>query len=129
MTSLILAMLLGCSTRVGVSSTAATDKIQVVRGSMPMANAPLQGTIVASGQGFVQSRTSYVVGRKFWAVVEAEDGTQSVTKIKNQAKGGPIVSCVATVLAWPAAIGCLYVSGPSTTTQVTSPARPSSKAE
>jgi len=119
---LILAMF-GCTTHVGVASTSAVDKVQIVKGQMPMENAPSAGKILANGTGSAQVTTPYVLGRRFWVVTEAPDGEQSVTKIKNQAKAAPIVGCVvgAGLGGLLGAWGCLYVSGPATATQVQSP--------
>jgi len=120
---LILAML-GCTTHVGVASTSAVDKVQIVKGHMPMENAPSSGMILANGTGSVQVTTPYVLGRRFWVVTETPEGERSITKIRNQAKAAPIVGCVVGTVAagllgsW----GCLYVSGPATSTQVQSPA-------
>lgn len=119
----LILVMLGCTTHVGVSSTAAVDKVQIVKGAMPMENAPNTGMIIAQGDGYAQASTPYVIGRRFWAVTEAPDGERSVVKIRNQAKAGPIVGCVLGTAAAGllGAWGCLYVSGPATATQVQSP--------
>jgi hypothetical protein len=112
--TILLAALLGCTTHVGAKSTAAADQVSIVRGPMPMEGMPVQGVTVAAGNGIATTRTTYVVGRKFWAVAENDDG-MSVVRIRNQAKGGPIVGCILGTVAlgifgpW----GCLYVSGPT----------------
>lgn len=114
---MILALLLACSTHVTAQSTSATDAVRIVRGPMPMEGRPDEGVTVAHGEGIATGRTTYVVGRRFWAVSSADDGSESVVRIRGQAKPGPIVACtVGVLLAWPAAVGCLYVSGPTSHT-------------
>ena len=121
--TLLLTTMLGCTTRVHAVSTDATATVQVVRGGpMPQQGANIQGTLVATGTGQAMGTTSYVVGRRFWVVADAQDGTRSVVRMQSQAKAAPIVGCAAGTLlagllgAW----GCLYVAGPTShTVQVT----------
>jgi|AACY02.8.fsa_nt_gi hypothetical protein len=117
MMTLLLAALLGCTTHVGAKSTAATDQVQIVRGGpMPVEGQPIQGKIIASGDGLATTKTTYVLGRRFWAVAENDEG-RSVVQIRNKAKGVGIVGCAAGTIGLGVIFGapwaCLYVSGPT----------------
>lgn len=112
---MLLAILLACSTHVTIQS-AADDRVSLVRGRTAET-----GITLATGEGTVSTRVPYVVGRRWWAVATS-DGETSVVRVPSQPKGGPIVACTAGVLlAWPAAVGCLYVGGPTSRT-ITVPA-------
>jgi hypothetical protein len=112
---LIMSVFLGCTTRVHAVSTNATDTVQIVRGgAMPQEGLPIQGVPIAQGEGQAMGQTTYVLGRRFWAVATNDEGERSVVRVRGQAKAAPIVACSAGVLlVWPAAFGCLYVSGPT----------------
>jgi len=102
-----LLLLLACSTHVTVQSATDDARVSLVKG-----RTAADGVTVAAGEGVVSTRVPYVVGRRWWAVSE-----DSVVRIPSQAKPGPIVACTAGVLlAWPAAFGCRYVSGPTSAT-------------
>ena len=116
MMTILLAAMLGCTTHVGAKSTAATDQVSIVRGPMPMEGMPTRGVTVATGEGMTTTKTTYVLGRRFWAVAENDDGL-SVVRLRNQAKAGGIVGCAAGTLTLGPFFGspwaCLYVSGPT----------------
>lgn len=125
MTMMMILAMLGCTTHVGVKSAVQTDRVSVVRGGPMPTEGVVQGVTVASGEGVATARTTYVVGRRFWAVAENDEG-MTVTRIRNQGKPGPIVGCTLSALFFfPTLPSCLYVSGPtSDITMVQSPTRP-----
>lgn len=119
---LLIASIIGCTTHVSARSTSATDQVSIYKGPMPIEGGIYPGDLVATGEGITAGKTPYVIGRRFWAVAENDQG-MSVVRIKNQAKIGPIFSCIAGfVFPGPWGWGCLYVSGPSSNlTHIQSP--------
>lgn len=125
MFTVLLAALLGCTTRVAAVSTNATDTVKIIRGGpMPQEGQPIQGVPVTQGKGQAMGTTTYVLGRRFWVVAENDEG-MSVVQIRNKAKGGGIAGCAAGTLLLGPFLGspwaCLYVSGPGPMTQINSP--------
>ena len=116
-------MMLGCSTHVGVTSTSAVDAVEIHKGAMPVDSPTRPPVIIATGVGHADTRTPYVLGRRFWVVTETPDGVESIQRIRGEAKPVPIVACVLGAVSFGAfgAWGCLYVSGPAGTTIVQSP--------
>ena len=119
-----LFLLAACTARVSVQSTAAADAVGIYKGPRPQVTAegvPL-GTPIARGVGIAQGTTTFAPGRRFWAVAVSPTGEASVVKIRKTAQAGPIAACaVGAVVLYPAAIGCLWVSGPARSTIIASP--------
>lgn len=103
---LLIASIIGCTTHVSARSTSATDQVSIYKGPMPIEGGIYPGDLVATGEGITAGKTPYVIGRRFWAVAENDQG-MSVVRIKNQAVAGSV--SFGLLGGW----SCTYISSPS----------------